>query len=114
MRLAIVVAAALALMGCKSPFGTDYISVKKVEFAENSINLHPMPVKVEEVEGEAGEGTEFVFPDGSYLTLTGGGAAGNLMLVVNQNDGTTQDVKTDAKAEVTADVPVVFDIVGEH
>lgn len=98
---------ALASLGCKSPFGTDNISNKYVYFYRDSVNLHPPSVKVVEgsyADDEEGTGTEMVLPDGSYVTLTGGGAAGNLMLVVNQNDGTDQDAKTDAKASAAATV----------
>ena len=118
MRLAIVVLAALAVVACGTshPFGTRTVnkSTKTVNFHRQSINLHPMPVKLDatEGEGEGPDGTEgagMILPDGSYVKLSGGGSAGNLMLVVNQNDGTEQtaDTKTDAQADVTADVPVV-------
>ena len=114
MRLAIVALAALAVVACGTshPFGTRTVNTttKRIIFEENSINLHPMAVKVTEVEGQVETtGTEMVFPDGSYVTLTGGGAAGNLTVVPMQNDGVQQDAdtKTDAQADVTADVPVV-------
>jgi hypothetical protein len=113
MRLAIVVAAALAVVACGTshPFGTRTMvkSTKTVNFHRQSINLHPMPVKLDatEGEGEGPDGTEgagMILPDGSYVKLSGGGSAGNLMLVVNQNDGTEQaaDTKTDATADLDA------------
>lgn len=115
MRLAIVVLAALAVVACGTshPFGTrtEVESNKTVTFHENSINLHPMPVALDATEGESPEGAGMILPDGSYVKLSGGGSAGNLMLVVNQNDGTAQtaDTKTDATADVDATVPVVDD-----
>ena len=98
--------------GTSHPFGTRTMaeSTKTVTFHENSINLHPMPVDLSAVEGEGEnpEGAGMILPDGSYVKLSGGGSAGNLMLVVNQNDGTEQaaDTKTDATADVDATVPV--------
>ena len=106
MRTAFVVLAVLAFSsGCVTV--TENSTKKRIVFEQDSINLHPMAVSVSEVEGQ-GEttGTEMVFPDGSYVTLAGGGAAGNLTVVPMQNDGTDQDAKTDAKADVKADVDV--------
>jgi len=97
--------------GTSHPFGTRTMvkSTKTVNFHRQSINLHPMPVKLDatEGEGEGPDGTEgagMILPDGSYVKLSGGGSAGNLMLVVNQNDGTEQaaDTKTDATADIDA------------
>ena len=108
MRLAIVALAALVLVACGTshPFGTrgEVTSHKTVVFHEHSINLHPMPVAMEAVEGEDTEGASMILPDGSYVKMSGGGSAGNLMLVVNQNDGTAQEgsTKTDAQADITA------------
>ena len=113
MRLAIAALAALVLVACGTshPFGTRTMvkSTKTVNFHRQSINLHPMPVKLDatEGEGEGPDGTEgagMILPDGSYVKLSGGGSAGNLMLVVNQNDGTEQaaDTKTDATADIDA------------
>ena len=96
------VAIVLALGGCRSPFGTTIKTPKTVYFAEGSITLNPVPCTVSAVEGEDADGAEMVFPDGSYVTLSGGGSAGNLMLVIMQNDGT--EARTDAAAKAGANV----------
>lgn len=96
----------LILPGCKSPGGTDNTSTKMVIFMKDSIKLTVPDMDLKEGVYEAGtnEGTEVVLPDGSYVKLSGGGSAGNLMLVVNQNDGTDQEAKTDAQASASANV----------
>ena len=100
MRLAIV-AVALLLLGCTSTGD----SFKLVTYERGSINLHPFPVLMIEGENEGGE-NELILPDGSYVTLTGTGSAGNLYLITNQNDGTEQTTKAEVEAKLDADANV--------
>lgn len=101
----ILLALVVCAVGCKSPMGTDMESTKTIHFAEGSVVYNPPDITVEEGAYEASaDGTTLTLPDGSILKLTGGGAAGNLFIINMQNDGTDQQAKTDAKAEVDADV----------
>ena len=96
--------AVLFSVGCKSPFGTTNVSNKYVYFQENSVNLHPLPTIVTEGEYENTDGTVLTFPDGTVMKLTGGGASGNLMLTVNQNDDTGQTTRTDPTTTAEATI----------
>jgi len=103
MRLIAIVAVALCVVGCKSPFGTTNISNKTITFETGAFpGWGAEDLKVTEGSYESSEGTSMTLPDGSKVMLTGGGAAGNLMLVIMQNDGTDQDTRTDAAATVDA------------
>jgi len=87
MRTAVIIIACACLIAC-----TTVNSTKTVSFEPGSINLHPGPWKTVESVNEAGEPVvEFVLPDGTYQTVAGMPNFGNLTLVVNLNDGTTQE-----------------------
>ena len=87
MRTFIIFAACASLLAC-----TSVTSTKTVTFEPGSINLHPAPWTTVETTNEAGETVwEFILPDGTYQTIGGMPVIGNLTLVVNLNDGTTQE-----------------------
>ena len=98
MRLMTVTLAALLLVGC-----TTMDSTKLVVYEAGSINLHPFPVLMTEGQTEGGK-NELILPDGSYVTLTGTGSAGNLYLITNQNDGTEQTTDAKVDGKIDADV----------
>ena len=97
----IIIAALCAVAGCTSTGD----SWKSVTYEEGSINLHPFPVLMQEGENEGGQ-NEIILPDGSYVTLTGTGSAGNLYLITNLNDGTEQTTETKTDASLDADANV--------
>lgn len=100
-RMAVLLVCALALSAC-----TTVHSTKIVRYEPGSVNLHPFPFKLEEVEGQEGGGGEMILPDGTYFTLAGGGSAGNVMILTMQNDGTDQEgASTEAKAAANVNSP---------
>ena len=105
LLLAILATLAVVFVaGCKSPFGTTNISHKTVHVHPNAVNLHPIPGSVGDAVDGTENGTEFIQPDGSFVSLTGGGMVGNLILSIMLNDDTGQTTKTDAKASAQANV----------
>ena len=87
MRTFIIFAACASLLAC-----TSVTSTKTVTFEPGSINLHPAPWVTQETTNEAGDITyEMVLPDGTYQTVAGMPILGNLYVIVNLNDGTTQE-----------------------
>lgn len=110
MRSIIIVAAlALLAVGCYST--TTNTTEKIVNLHPDSVNLHPFPTIVKESGLEGESGTEMVFPDGSYVQLTGGGAAGNLTLTIMQNDDAKQSARTEPKTTVETDITVPKEVI---
>ena len=101
MRLSTLTLVALLLVGCTQTGDT----VKQNNFAEGSINFHPLPYPVTAIETEAGD-TEYVYvmPDGSQMTVSDMGVYGNFTLSTNQND--THDARTDAQVDAKVDATV--------
>ena len=79
-------------------------STKFVIYEQGSINLHPLAVKeIKEGENEGGD-NQVILPDGSFVSVAGTPSLGNLYLITNLNDGTTQTARGQVEAEVSPTV----------
>ena len=96
----------LLVADCTTTNETYNWTPKTVQFERDSINLHPVPSKMEEFEGQTPGSGSYILPDGSYFDMSGGGSAGNLTLILTQNDGTDVSAKqaqtTDANVAPSA------------
>lgn len=95
---------ALAVVGCKSY--TYNLTDKTVTFSPRAFAFERPAATVAEVTDQVTDspGEEMILPDGSYFTTSGGGSAGNVWIIVTQNDGTEQDSKATADVSTEADI----------
>ena len=99
------ICAVFALFACAVCIGCSTVeSTKYIIYETGSINLHPVPYALSEVEGQAGSPGEMILPDGTYFAISGGGSANNLTLLTMQNDGTSQTSRGQVDAEVSPTV----------
>ena len=95
---------AVLLMVCMAGCST-VDSMKHVEFEAGSITLNSYPYKVVETQLENGEvAYQMIMPDGTYQDVKGMPYMGNLTLIVNLNDGTSQTSRGQVDAEVSPTV----------
>ena len=78
---------------------------KSVKIMPTAFAFDRPTASAEEVTGQVpGDGEEMILPDGSYFSTSGGGSAGNLWLIITQNDGTAQESRASAEVETDADI----------
>ena len=98
MRTVILTLAVLLLLGTSCAL---FESNKTVNIHEGAISFTPALIEAGDAEDATDSKTEYLLPDGSYLSLVGGGMVGNFLFSIMMNDGTTQDAKADIKADAT-------------